>query len=155
SAWRETTSRGAKSYLEFAEAGTDEDGVLRRSAVHTYGEVIHSFIDRSDYHGPCAPGFRKIKKPAAAAHGLSLLEVDHCVGNVELGDMNKYVDFYRGALGFTQPTHYRDTFGATQLTHYDDKVIHTDYSALMSKVMTNGNGRIKFPINEPATGKKK
>jgi 4-hydroxyphenylpyruvate dioxygenase len=143
SAWRETTSRGARSYLEYAEAGTDEDGVLRRSAVHTYGEVIHSFIDRRDYHGAFAPGFRRIKKPARAATGMSLLEIDHCVGNVELGDMNKFVDYYR------------DVFGFAQLIHYDDKVIHTEYSALMSKVMTNGNGRIKFPINEPAAGKKK
>jgi 4-hydroxyphenylpyruvate dioxygenase len=143
SAWHETTSRGALSYLEYAEGGSDEDGTFRRSAVHTYGEVIHSFIDRSDYHGAFAPGFRKVKKPARAAGGLSLLEIDHCVGNVELGDMNKFVDYYR------------DVFGFSQLIHYDDKVIHTDYSALMSKVMTNGNGRIKFPINEPATGKKK
>jgi len=143
SAWKETTSRGARSYLEYAEAGTDEDGVLRRSAVHTYGEVIHSFIDRNDYHGVFAPGFRKVKKPARAATGMNLLEVDHCVGNVHLGDMNKYVDYYR------------DVFGFSQLIHYDDKVIHTEYSALMSKVMTNGNGRVKFPINEPAQGKKK
>jgi 4-hydroxyphenylpyruvate dioxygenase len=143
SAWKETTSRGARSYLEFAEAGTDEDGVLRRSAVHTYGEVIHSFIDRREYHGAFAPGFRKIKKPARAATGMNLLEIDHCVGNVWLGDMNKYVDYYR------------DVFGFAQLIHYDDKVIHTEYSALMSKVMTNGNGRVKFPINEPAPGKKK
>ena len=104
---------------------------------------IHSFVDRRDYHGVFAPGYRKIKKPAPAAGGLSLLEIDHCVGNVELGDMNKFVDYYR------------DVFGFCQLIHYDDKVIHTDYSALMSKVMTNGNGRIKFPINEPASGKKK
>jgi 4-hydroxyphenylpyruvate dioxygenase len=143
SAWHETTSRGARSYLDYAEAGSDEDGTLRRSAIHTYGEVIHSFIDRRDYHGPFAPGFRRVKKPARAAEGLSLLEIDHCVGNVELGDMNRFVDFYRDVLGFAQ------------LIHYDDKVIHTDYSALMSKVMTNGNGRIKFPINEPASGKKK
>ncbi len=142
SAWHETTSRGARSYLEYAEA-SDDDGTFRRSAVHTYGEVVHSFIDRNDYDGVFAPGFRKVKKPAAAAQGLSLLEVDHCVGNVALGDMNKFVDYYR------------DVFGFSQLIHYDDKVIHTDYSALMSKVMTNGNGRIKFPINEPATGKKK
>ena len=143
SAWRETTTRGARSYLEYAEAGSDEDGTLRRSAIHTYGEVVHSFIDRSDFHGPFAPGFRKIRKAAPAASGLSLLEIDHCVGNVALGDMNRFVDFYRDVLGFAQ------------LIHYDDKVIHIDYSALMSKVMTNGNGRIKFPINEPATGKKK
>jgi 4-hydroxyphenylpyruvate dioxygenase len=142
SAWEETTKRGAKSYLEYVEM-SDDDGTLRRSAVHTYGEVIHSFVDRTDYHGVFAPGYRKIKKSAPAAQGLSLLEVDHCVGNVELGDMNKYVDFYR------------DVFGFSQLIHYDDKVIHTEYSALMSKVMTNGNGRIKFPINEPASGKKK
>jgi len=143
SAWRETTSRGAVSVMEPTELDGGEDGVLRKSAVRTYGEVIHSFVDRRDYHGVFAPGFRKIKKPAAAATGLSLLEIDHCVGNVELGDMNKFVDYYR------------DVFGFSQLIHYDDKVIHTDYSALMSKVMTNGNGRIKFPINEPASGKKK
>jgi len=143
SAWRETTSRGAVSVMEPTELDGGENGVLRKSAVRTYGEVIHSFVDRRDYHGVFAPGFRKIKKPAAAATGLSLLEIDHCVGNVELGDMNKFVDYYR------------DVFGFSQLIHYDDKVIHTDYSALMSKVMTNGNGRIKFPINEPASGKKK
>jgi 4-hydroxyphenylpyruvate dioxygenase len=143
SAWHETTSRGARSYLEFAETGSDEDGTLRRSAIHTYGEVIHSFIDRSEYHGAFAPGFRRVKRPTAAAGGLSLLEIDHCVGNVELGDMDRFVDFYRDVLGFAQ------------LIHYDDKVIHTEYSALMSKVMTNGNGRIKFPINEPAHGRKK
>jgi len=143
SAWQETTSRGARSYLEYAEAGSDDDGTLRRSAVHTYGEVIHSFVDRSDYHGVFAPGYRKIKKPARAAEGLSLLEVDHCVGNVGLGQMDEFVAYYR------------DVFGFSQLIHYDDKVIHTEFSALMSKVMTNGNGRIKFPINEPATGKKK
>src|SRR5215212_547427 len=143
SAWKETTSRGAESYLEYAEAGPPEDGMLRRSAVHTYGEVIHSFIDRRDYHGAFAPGYRKIKKPARAAAGMSLLEIDHCVGNVWLGDMNRFVDYYR------------DVFGFAQLIHYDDKVIHTEYSALMSKVMTNGNGRVKFPINEPAPGKKK
>ena len=143
SAWRETTKRGAVSVLEPTEIDGGEDGVLRRSAVRTYGDVIHSFIDRNDYHGVFAPGYRRIKMPAAAAKGLSLLEVDHCVGNVELGDMNRFVDYYR------------DVFGFSQLIHYDDKVIHTDYSALMSKVMTNGNGRIKFPINEPASGKKK
>jgi 4-hydroxyphenylpyruvate dioxygenase len=142
-AWRETTSRGARSAMEPAEFDGGEDGTLRRSAVWTYGEVRHSFVDRRDYHGIFAPGYRRIRKPAAAATGLSLLEVDHCVGNVGLGDMDRFVDFYR------------DVFGFSQLIHYDDKVIHTEYSALMSKVMTNGNGRIKFPINEPATGKKK
>jgi 4-hydroxyphenylpyruvate dioxygenase len=143
SAWRETTKRGAQSVLEPTELDGGEDGILRKSAVRTYGDVIHSFVDRNDYHGTFAPGYRKIKNPGSAAQGLSLLEVDHCVGNVSLGEMNKFVDYYR------------DVFGFSQLIHYDDKVIHTDYSALMSKVMTNGNGRIKFPINEPATGKKK
>ncbi|MFI5225573.1 MAG: 4-hydroxyphenylpyruvate dioxygenase [Candidatus Limnocylindrales bacterium] len=141
--WRETTSRGAKSALEPVELDGGEDGILRRSAVFTYGETRHSFIDRRDYHGVFAPGYRRVKNPARAAQGLSLLEVDHCVGNVGLGEMDRFVDFYR------------DVFGFSQLIHYDDKVIHTEYSALMSKVMTNGNGRIKFPINEPATGKKK
>jgi 4-hydroxyphenylpyruvate dioxygenase len=143
SSFAETTKRGAKPSIEPVELDGGDDGVLRRSAVGTYGEVRHSFIDRTDYHGVFAPGYRKVKKPAAAAQGLSLLEIDHCVGNVELGDMNRFVDFYR------------DVFGFAQLIHYDDKVIHTEYSALMSKVMTNGNGRVKFPINEPATGKKK
>ncbi|HJW22029.1 MAG TPA: 4-hydroxyphenylpyruvate dioxygenase [Candidatus Limnocylindrales bacterium] len=143
SAWRETTGRGARSTRKPSELDGGEDGVLRVSAVGTYGEVQHSFVDRRDYHGAFAPGFRRIRKPARAATGMSLLEIDHCVGNVELGDMNRFVDYYR------------DVFGFAQLIHYDDKVIHTEYSALMSKVMTNGNGRIKFPINEPATGKKK
>jgi 4-hydroxyphenylpyruvate dioxygenase len=143
SAWRETTSRGAVSGWAPTEMDGGEDGVLRTSAIRTYGETLHSFVDRRDYHGAFAPGYRAIKRPARAADGLSLLEIDHCVGNVELGDMDTFVDFYRDVMGFAQ------------LIHYDDKVIHTDYSALMSKVMTNGNGRIKFPINEPATGKKK
>jgi len=142
SAWRETTARGAVSALEPTEV-PGEKGVLRRSAIHTYGEVLHSFIDRSDYHGTFAPGYHRITKPAAAATGQQLLEVDHCVGNVALGDMNRFVDFYRDVMGFSQ------------LIHYDDKVIHTEYSALMSKVMQSGNGRIKFPINEPADGKRK
>ena len=143
SSFAETTKRGAKPAVEPVELDGGEDGILRRSAVQAYGEVRHSFIERSAYHGVFAPGYRKVKKPAAAATGMSLLEIDHCVGNVNLGDMNTYVDYYR------------DIFGFAQLIHYDDKVIHTDYSALMSKVMTNGNGRVKFPINEPAPGKKK
>ncbi|HLE58160.1 MAG TPA: 4-hydroxyphenylpyruvate dioxygenase [Candidatus Limnocylindria bacterium] len=142
SAWRETTARGARSALEPTEA-PGKKGLLRRSAIHAYGEVIHSFVDRRDYHGAFAPGYHRITRPPAAATGQQLLEVDHCVGNVALGDMNRFVDFYRDVLGFSQ------------LIHYDDKVIHTEYSALMSKVMQNGNGRIKFPINEPAAGKRK
>ena len=141
-AWRETTTRGAVSALAPTEFDGGEDGTLRTAAIHTYGETLHSFVDRRDYHGVFAPGYRKVKS-ARAAGGLSLLEIDHCVGNVGLGEMDTFVDFYRDVMGFAQ------------LIHYDDKVIHTEYSALMSKVMTNGNGRIKFPINEPATGKKK
>ncbi|MGZ6340584.1 MAG: 4-hydroxyphenylpyruvate dioxygenase [Candidatus Limnocylindrales bacterium] len=141
--YAEATERGATGALPPTGFEGGDDGVLRRSAIHTYGEVLHSFVDRRDYHGIFAPGYRRIKNPVAAAQGLSLLEVDHCVGNVELGQMDAFVDFYREVLGFAQ------------LIHYDDKVIHTEYSALMSKVMTNGNGRIKFPINEPAAGRKK
>jgi 4-hydroxyphenylpyruvate dioxygenase len=142
SAWRETTARGARSAMEPTDL-PGEKGVLRRSAIHTYGEVLHSFVDRSDYHGAFAPGYHRVARPAPAATGQQLLEVDHCVGNVALGEMNRFVDFYRDVLGFSQ------------LIHYDDKVIHTEYSALMSKVMQSGNGRIKFPINEPAAGKRK
>jgi 4-hydroxyphenylpyruvate dioxygenase len=143
SAWRETTARGAGSALAPTELDGGQDGVFRRSSIHTYGEVLHSFVDRSGYAGVFAPGYRRVTTPPRAAAGLSLLEVDHCVGNVELGEMDRFVAFYRDVLGFAQ------------LIHYDDKVIHTEYSALMSKVMTNGNGRIKFPINEPASGRKR
>ena len=142
SAWEETTKRGARSALEPVEL-EGKKGVLRRSAIHTYGEVLHSFVDRSDYRGTFAPGYHRVTRPGPAATGQTLLEVDHCVGNVALGEMDRFVEFYRSVMGFSQ------------LIHYDDKVIHTEYSALMSKVMQNGNGRIKFPINEPASGKKK
>ncbi len=142
-AWRATTERGAVSVLAPTELDGGADGVLRKASIRTYGETLHSFVDRSAYHGAFAPGYRRVKAAAAPAGGLSLLEVDHCVGNVALGEMDRSVAFYRDVMGFSQ------------LIHYDDKVIHTDYSALMSKVMTNGNGRIKFPINEPATGKKR
>jgi 4-hydroxyphenylpyruvate dioxygenase len=143
SAWRETTTRGARSAREPIELDAGEDGVLCTSAVHTYGDVIHSFVDRRRYRAAFLPGYRALRAPASLPGGLSLLEVDHCVGNVPLGEMNRYVDYYR------------DVFGFTQLVHYDDSVIHTEYSALMSKVMANGSGRIKFPINEPAPGKGK
>ena len=143
SAWRETTARGAVSALAPTELDGADDGILRKASIRTYGETLHSFVDRSGYDGVFAPGYRKVKATSPAAGGLSLLEVDHCVGNVGLGEMDTFVDYYRDVMGFAQ------------LIHYDDKVIHTEYSALMSKVMTNGNGRVKFPINEPAAGKKK
>jgi 4-hydroxyphenylpyruvate dioxygenase len=142
SAWRETTTRGARSAQPLTET-TGDKGVLRTAAIRTYGEVVHTFVDRRDYAGTYAPGYHRIKSPAAPGTGQTLLNIDHCVGNVALGDMNKFVDFYREVLGFSQ------------LVHFDDKVIHTEYSALMSKVMQNGDGRIKFPINEPAEGKRK
>ena len=143
SAWRETTARGARSARPPVELDGGPDGVLRTSAVHTYGDVVHSFVDRRAYEGAFLPGYRAIREPAPAATGLSLLEMDHCVGNVPQGDMDRVVAFYR------------DVFGFSQLIHYDDTVIHTEYSALMSKVMANGDGRIKFPINEPASGRGK
>ena len=143
SSWRETTSRGAASALKPTEIDARRGRRAAQGLDPTYGETLHSFVDRGSYHGAFAPGYRKVKSAARAADGLSLLEVDHCVGNVELGQMDAFVDFYRDVLGFAQ------------LIHYDDKVIHTDYSALMSKVMTNGNGRIKFPINEPATARRR
>ena len=144
SAWRETTTRGAASALEPTEIDGGEDGVLRKASIRTYGEVA-PLVRRSQRlpRGVRAGLPQGRRRRLARPKGSSLLEVDHCVGNVELGQMDAFVDFYKDVLGFAQ------------LIHYDDKVIHTDYSALMSKVMTNGNGRIKFPINEPATGKKK
>jgi 4-hydroxyphenylpyruvate dioxygenase len=114
--------------------------VYRTSAIHTYGEVLHVFVDRSGYKGPFAPTYQPMERDADSA---GLASVDHIVGNVQLGKMNHWVNFYHRVMGFRQ------------LLHFDDKDISTEYSALMSKVMENGNGRIKFPINEPAEGKKK
>ena len=114
---------------------SDDFGSIRRAAVATYGDTIHSFIDRSGYRGPFLPGYQALGGTAAAG---PLLYVDHVVGNVALGDMNKYVAFYRDVMGFSQ------------FVHFDDKDISTEYSALMSKVMSGGGGRVKFPINEPA-----
>src|SRR4029079_6872305 len=104
----ETTTRGARSAMEPTEIDGGEDGILRRSAVGTYGSVQHSFVDRRDYHGVFAPGFRKIKKPASAATGMNLLEIDHCVGNVELGDMNRFVEVYRDVVGVAPLSPYRE-----------------------------------------------
>jgi 4-hydroxyphenylpyruvate dioxygenase len=138
-AWTATTERGAKSAW-VPRAEQDAAGILRTAAIHTYGEVLHVFVDRSDYQGAFAPGFRPLDLPAEP---VGLAAVDHIVGNVQLGQMNRWVDFYHQVLGFRQ------------LLHFDDKEISTEYSALMSKVMQNGNGRVKFPINEPADGKRK
>jgi len=138
-AWKETTSRGGKSAWAPREE-KDEQGIYRTSAIQAYGETLHVFVDRSDYNGIFAPGYRPIEYEAEST---GLAAVDHIVGNVQLGKMNDWVTFYHQVMGFRQ------------LLHFDDKDISTEYSALMSKVMQNGNGRVKFPINEPAEGKKK
>jgi 4-hydroxyphenylpyruvate dioxygenase len=139
-AYEAATSRGAQGVLEPGEA-RDDSGVLRTSAVKAYGETWIKFVERGDYTGSFAPGFRPTGR--AVGHGVGLHTVDHIVGNVELGAMDRWVDFFGHALGFSQ------------LVHFDDKAIATEYSALMSKVMQDGSGKIKFPINEPAEGKKK
>ena len=139
-AWKATTERGGKSAWAPREE-KDEHGILRTSAIYTYGETQHVFVDRSDYNGPFAPTYRAIKDKTAESTGLAA--IDHMVGNVQLGKMNHWVNFYHRVMGFRQ------------LLHFDDKDISTEYSALMSKVMSNGNGRVKFPINEPAEGKRK
>jgi 4-hydroxyphenylpyruvate dioxygenase len=138
-AYAETIARGAAVAWAPREE-VDEFGELRSAAIRAYGEVLHVFIDRSAYGGPFAPTYRPLELEAEPA---GLAAVDHIVGNVQLGKMNYWVNFYHNVMGFRQ------------LLHFDDKDISTEYSALMSKVMQNGNGRIKFPINEPAEGKKK
>jgi len=139
-AWQATTSRGAKSAWSLREE-KDDHGIYRTSAIYTYGETLHVFVDRSQYKGVFAPTYRPIKDKATQSAGLAA--IDHIVGNVQLGKMNQWVNFYHQVMGFRQ------------LMHFDDKDISTEYSALMSKVMQNGNGRVKFPINEPAEGKRK
>ena len=141
SAWEETTKRGGKSYME-PKTLSDKHGEVVMSGIHTYGEVVHLFIERQNYRGPFMPGFRKWEsnyKPSQTG----LQYVDHCVGNVALGQMNPWVKIYEDVMGFRN------------ILSFDDKDISTEYSALMSKVMSNGNGFVKFPINEPAEGKKK
>lgn len=141
SAWEETTKRGGKSYLEPVTLSDDEGRVVL-SGIHTYGDTVHLFIERGDYNGVFMPGFRKWESPYnPPASGL--LYVDHCVGNVGWNQMNPWVKFYEDVMGFRN------------ILSFDDNDISTEYSALMSKVMSNGNGFVKFPINEPAEGKKK
>ncbi len=139
--WKETTSRGGKSYMEPMRI-RDTEGEVVLSAIHTYGETLHVFVERGNYTGVFLPGYRKWE-PEYRAEPAGLLYIDHMVGNVGWNEMNTWVDFYARVMGFAQ------------LVSFDDKDISTDYTALMSKVMTNGNGRIKFPINEPAVGRKK
>ena len=141
SAWKETTKRGGKSYLEPTTL-SDDDGTVVMSGIHTYGDTVHLFIERSDYTGVFMPGFRKWESSYQPKQ-TGLLYVDHCVGNVGWNQMNPWVKFYEEVMGFRN------------ILTFDDNDISTEYSALMSKVMSNGNGFVKFPINEPAEGKKK
>ncbi|WP_323757783.1 4-hydroxyphenylpyruvate dioxygenase [Roseivirga sp.] len=140
-AWEETTSRGAESFMK-PEKTEDEYGYVVRSGIHTYGETIHIFVERSNYKGVFMPGFKAWKTDFNPAP-TGLKYIDHMVGNVGWGEMNKWCEFYAKVMGFAQ------------LVSFDDKDISTEYTALMSKVMSNGTGRIKFPINEPAEGRKK
>lgn len=140
-AWKDTTARGAKSFMEPVRE-EDADGYVVRSGIHTYGETIHIFVERSNYNGVFLPGFKKWESHYNPAP-VGLKYIDHMVGNVDWGQMNTWVDFYAQVMGFEQ------------IISFDDNDISTDFTALMSKVMSNGNGRIKFPINEPAAGKKK
>lgn len=140
-AYNEAIKRGAKHYMA-PVTEEDENGKVVRSGIYTYGETVHIFVERSEYSGVFLPGFRAWKSTYHPTH-VGLQFVDHMVGNVELGEMMTWCNFYRDVLGFAQ------------IVSFDDKDISTEYTALMSKVMSNGNGRIKFPINEPADGKKK
>lgn len=140
-AWKQTTARGAKSFME---PYTEEDqyGKVVRSGIHIYGEVVHVFVERKDYNGIFLPGYTKWESTYNPP-SVGLKYVDHMVGNVALGRMNYWVNFYEEVMGFKN------------ILSFDDKDISTEYTALMSKVMSSGNGYIKFPINEPAAGKKK
>lgn len=140
-AYEETTKRGAESYFE-PVVEKDEFGEVVRAGIHTYGDTVHIFVERKNYNGPFLPGFVEWKSEYNPTP-TGLKYIDHMVGNVELGGMNKWAAFYSDIMGFAN------------LITFDDKDISTQYTALMSKVMTNGNGRIKFPINEPAQGLKK
>jgi len=140
-AYKETISRGAKSYME-PTVESDENGEVVRAGIYTYGETVHMFVERKNYNGVFLPGFQKWES-AYNPPTSGLKYIDHMVGNVGWNQMNKWVKFYEDVMGFVN------------FLSFDDKQIHTEYSALMSKVMSNGNGRIKFPINEPAEGKKR
>ncbi|MDA0864699.1 MAG: 4-hydroxyphenylpyruvate dioxygenase, partial [Bacteroidetes bacterium] len=139
--WEETTKRGARSFME-PTVEEDDQGHVVRSGIYTYGETVHIFVERKNYKGVFLPGY----KPWTSHYNpepVGLKFIDHMVGNVDWDEMNTWCEFYGKVMGFAQ------------IISFDDKDISTDYTALMSKVMSNGNGRIKFPINEPAEGKKK
>lgn len=141
SAYNEAVKRGARSYME-PRVEEDEFGKVVRSGIHTYGEVVHVFVERKNYSGPFLPGY-KAWETSYQPEPIGLQFIDHMVGNVGHNQMNKWVDFYKNVMGFAQ------------ILSFDDKDISTKYTALMSKVMSSGNGRVKFPINEPAEGLKK
>jgi 4-hydroxyphenylpyruvate dioxygenase len=145
-AYREATARGAESVAAPHEL-SDEHGTARLATIKTYGETLHTFVDRSGYRGAFLPGYERVAPGPRESEGASgddmLLGIDHIVGNVELGRMNEWVKYYE------------DVFGMTEMIHFSDEAISTEYSALMSKVVTDGKGRIKFPINEPAQGRRK
>jgi 4-hydroxyphenylpyruvate dioxygenase len=138
-AYREATARGARGVEEPHDLG-DEHGTVRVASIATYGETLPTFVDRGGYHGPFLPGYTARD---TSAGDTGLLAIDHIVGNVELGHMDEWVKYYE------------DVFGMREMIHFSDDDISTEYSALMSKVVTNGNGRVKFPLNEPAEGKRK
>ena len=138
---QETVKRGAKVYQEL-EVKEDEFGEVRTAGIYTYGETVHMFVERKNYTGPFMPGYVKWESDYNPEE-TGLLYVDHCVGNVGWDRMNETVEWYQDVMGFVN------------ILSFDDKQINTEYSALMSKVMSNGNGYVKFPINEPAEGKKK
>ncbi len=140
-AFEETTKRGAKPYFE-PKKEEDKNGYVIRSGIHTYGDTVHIFVERKQYNGVFLPGFKKWESDYNPAP-VGLKYIDHMVGNVDWGQMKKWCNFYAKVMGFAQ------------IISFTDDDISTDYTALMSKVMSNGNGRIKFPINEPAKGKKK
>jgi 4-hydroxyphenylpyruvate dioxygenase len=140
-AFEQTIKRGAKVYMEPTTL-KDEFGEVKMSGIHTYGDTVHLFVERSNYTGPFMPGFVKWESNYNPSE-VGLLYVDHCVGNVDWNQMNPWVKFYEDVMGFKN------------ILSFDDNDISTEYSALMSKVMSNGNGYVKFPINEPAEGKRK
>jgi len=142
SAYRETTRRGGRGVRE-PESLRDDQGEVRISAIAAYGDTIHSFVERRNYRGAFLPGFIAVEQADTVSRPVGLKYIDHMVGNVGWGQMNTWVDFYRDVMGFRL------------YQHFDDNDISTEYSALMSKVMSNGNGRVKFPMNEPAAGKRK
>lgn len=141
-AWQQTVERGARTAIE-PQCLQDDYGEVKMSGIQIYGDTVHLFIERKNYQGPFMPGYKEWHNPNFTPKDTGLLYVDHCVGNVGWNQMNRWVKFYEEVMGFKN------------ILTFDDSDISTEYSALMSKVMSNGNGFVKFPINEPAEGKKK